>query len=204
MSKVLLKYLPEESFPLVSEWFKRYDFHLKISKSRKTKLGDFRPAYKGKPNRISVNGDLNPYHFLLTLTHEVAHAATWEKFQNKVHPHGNEWKNIYSNLLKDMLEVVHFPEELVREIKLHLASPKASSCSDPQLYKALKRFDQDSKLIYLEELAIGEDFLLHGKRMFRKGKLRRSRFECIELSSRKTYLIHGHAEVQMVDRSSHE
>ncbi|MEQ8908216.1 MAG: SprT-like domain-containing protein [Vicingaceae bacterium] len=199
MPTVLLKYIPEASLPLVAEWLKAYKLHLKISKSRKTKLGDFRPANGGKPARISVNGDLNPYHFLITLTHEVAHAAVWEKYRRKALPHGKEWQNTYSQMLDQMRKRVDFPKELNAALDQHLNQPKASSCSDPNLYRALKKLNPQTNEVLLEDLAEGSIFSFHKKRVFKKGAKRRSRFECVDQKNKKLYLISGLAEVEKIE-----
>lgn len=201
MSKVLLKYIPEAAIPLVASWFRTYHFHLRITKSRSSKFGDFRPAYKGKPNRISVNGDLNKYHFLITLTHEAAHAACWEKYKGKVLPHGVEWQNIYAQLLKEVIAIVSFPEDLLLALTRHLNKPKASSCSDPNLFKAIKVYDQvERDYIYLDNLDLGELFTVNGKKIFRKGLKRRSRYECEELNTKRLYLVSGHAEIKVISK----
>ncbi len=195
MSRILQKYVPETALPLMRKWFEAYKFHLRITKSRQTKLGDFRPAHAGKPHRISVNGDLNPYHFLITFTHEVAHVICWDKYHSKVSPHGKEWKLIYCQLLQRMLLRVDFPAPLLNEINAHLNNPAASSCSDPALYRALKQYDPPSASCFLEDLPEGHFFELRKKRKFKKGMKRRSRFECLDISNQKLYLVSGHAEV---------
>lgn len=195
MSKVLLKYIPEHALPLIKHWYNELYFHLRITKSRKTKFGDFRPAFQGKPNRISVNGDLNKYHFLITLVHEIAHVACWEKFNSKVNPHGKEWKNIYSNKLKSIMEEVPFPEDVKLAMEKHLRRPKASSCSDPSLFKTLKKYNPENDLVFLDELMEGEKFVFQEDRIFKRGRKRRTRIECSELNTGKIYLISGHAEV---------
>lgn len=199
MSKVLLKYIPSEALPLIQYWYNELNFHLRITKTRKTKFGDFRPAFNGKPNRISVNGDLNQYHFLITLVHEIAHVACWEKYNSKVNPHGREWKGIYSNMLREIKEVVPLPTDIKLALKEHLKLPKASSCSDPELFKILKKYNPESDHIFLDSLDEGKSFIFQNDRVFRKGKKRRTRIECLELSSGKTYLISGHAEVLQFD-----
>jgi|SRR5690554_432800 len=199
LSKTLLKYVPQEAIPLIAEWLKKYRLHFTISKSRKSKLGDFRPAYQGKPNRISVNGDLNTYHFLVTLSHEVAHAAVWKKHGSRVLPHGVEWQNTFRTMLLEMMEEVHFPKELSDIIFQHLDRPKASSCSDPILYRALKKYDKDGhSTVFLEDIEHGFHFSLDGKRIFKKGKKRRSRYECICLNNKRMYYVSAHAEVQIM------
>ena len=39
-------------------------------------------------HRISVNGNLNKYSFLITLIHELAHLLTFTQYKNRVDPHG--------------------------------------------------------------------------------------------------------------------
>lgn len=197
MSATLLKYIPEDALPTVRKWFKTYSFHLRISKSRVSKYGDFRPASRGKADRISVNGDLNQYHFLITLCHEVAHVACWQRYQNKVNPHGKEWKSIYTELLSDLLQHIRLPESLQSAVQQHMQQPKASSCSDPQLLRALKKFDPENNKVFLEEIPIHSTFHFRGGRFFTKGAKRRSRFECIELGTNRKYLINGNAEVEL-------
>lgn len=201
MSEVLKKYIPEEAIPLISQWFKEYKFHLRITKKRQTKLGDFRPSLKGEQHKISVNGDLNRYHFLITLTHEIAHAAVWNKYRNKVAPHGIEWKTTYSNYLKKVTEVVPFPTDLQKSLTKHLNSPKASSCSDPELYIALKKYDTIQK-IHLEDLSLGDYFVVGKNKKFKKGNKRRSRYECVSLDNGKLYLVSAHAEVKKIENTT--
>ena len=69
----LEEYIPAGSSQLVFEYLKHYKVHLTITRSRKTVLGDYRHAIGAKNHRISVNGTLNIYAFLITLIHELAH-----------------------------------------------------------------------------------------------------------------------------------
>jgi hypothetical protein len=78
------------------------------------------------------------------------------------------------------------------------SSLKASSCTDIELSRALASFDQeDPAVIPLEKLPKNSKFVLNN-RTFQKGLKRRTRFECIELSSNRTYLVHLMAKVQHV------
>ena len=63
----LKQYLPEGSFDEVSDYLEKYKVQLTITRERKTLLGDYRNSFAGKSHRISVNGNLNPYAFLITL-----------------------------------------------------------------------------------------------------------------------------------------
>ena len=193
-TEVLLKYLPEASIAPCIVWMNEFRLQLTIKKSRATKVGDFRPAHDGKPARITVNGDLNKYAFLITLVHEIAHGICWDKYQRKVAPHGKEWKSIYSNYLSQFIGKEVFPKELEPIIVQHINRPKASSCSDTSLLKALKAYD-DNPVIHLEELPEDAIFQLSTGRVFQKKELKRKRYICIELSSKKRYLVNGIAEV---------
>ena len=101
--------------------------HFTISKPRKTKLGDYRQAWDGKPHRISVNGDLNPYAFLVTTVHEMAHLTTFEKHGNKVSSHGMEWKSEFKRLFQPLLEKEFLPTDITLAITNYLKNAKAAS-----------------------------------------------------------------------------
>jgi len=197
-------YISPEAAPLAAKWMQALGFELKVSKKRSSKLGDFRPPFKGRPARISVNGDLGPNHFLITYTHEVAHALVWDKYGRKAKPHGAEWQQTYTALLKEMMAVDAFADELIDILNRHIQRPKASSCSDPELYKTLKRFEHGKRIHFLEDLAPGSTFLVGKSRRFIKGKKRRSRYECKEIPSQKLYYVHGHAEVQLIKNNMAE
>lgn len=192
--EVLKKYLPESSIAPCIDWMNEFRLQLTIKKSRATKLGDFRPSHQGKPARISVNGDLNQYAFLITLVHEIAHGVCWNKYQQKVLPHGKEWKQIYGSYLSQFVGNNTFPSELEPIIVEHINRPKASSCSDTNLLKALKQYD-DNPVIHLEELPENSVFQLSTGRVFQKKELKRKRYICIELATKKRYLVNGIAEV---------
>ena len=80
MSEVLLKYLPEHAVEPVFELIKTNSVHLKIVNERVTRHGDYRRHPSGK-HQITVNANLNKYRFLITLVHEIAHLAAFEKLR---------------------------------------------------------------------------------------------------------------------------
>src|SRR5690349_15654569 len=105
----LSKFIPATAVPRVLEYLHQYKVHLTITRERKSVLGDYRHATPHKNHRISVNGNLNPYAFLITLVHELAHLVTFMQFGNRVSPHGREWKDCYALLLKDFMGSGVFP-----------------------------------------------------------------------------------------------
>lgn len=195
---VLSRYVPEASIPILKNWFTQTPFILNITKKRTTKLGDFRGEVGKQLCKISVNQNLNSYSFLITLTHEFAHLLVWNKYKNKVNPHGKEWKNTFTELLIVLLENNIFPDDLTPMVVKHAKQPKASSQADVQLTKALNNYNPTNDLVHLMELEQGTIFSLNNNRTFKKGEKRRTRYLCEEVTTKKKYLIHGVAEVNVL------
>src|SRR5690606_9575799 len=105
-------YIPEKAAPVIARWIDVYKIRLKISRRRSTKLGDYRPPQNGHMHRISVNGDLNPYAFLVTLVHEFAHLVTWNRHGPRVRAHGKEWKGVFRQMMQPFLDAGIFPGKL--------------------------------------------------------------------------------------------
>ena len=87
---ILDKYLPEQAVPVIAQWIYKYDFKLKIKKSRSSKYGDYRPPVKGQNHLITINHDLNKYAFLITLVHEIAHLTNFNKQITTISSMGGE------------------------------------------------------------------------------------------------------------------
>src|SRR5678815_2286866 len=108
----LADYLPANSFEQVAEYLTRYKVHLTITRQRRSVLGDYRNAVHGKNHRITINGNLNSFAFLITLLHELAHLLAFEQFGNRIYAHGSEWKQVYSRLLDDFVRRKIFPGDV--------------------------------------------------------------------------------------------
>ena len=195
----LKAYLPDGSFDLVMPLILQHRVHLTISRQRQTKLGDYRNAYGNKNHRISVNGNLNKYSFLITLLHELAHLLAFEQFGNRIQPHGNEWKKTYAAILKDFLALHIFPTDIAHELKATLHNPAASSCAEDELQRILMRYDTKRPGIKMvEELTTGQQFRIPGGRTFVRGEIIRKRIKCFELPAMKPYLFSPLYEVMEV------
>lgn len=197
--EILQNYVPQESLPILEKWFNQKPFELRIPKKRTTKFGDFRASLKSQYHRISVNSDLNKYAFLITLTHEFAHLLVWDRHQHKVKAHGIEWKTEFSTLMQVLLSKNIFPEHLKIVLQKHLKNPPASSSRDVSLINELKKYDAPTNTLQLIDIPEGSKFSLNNKRFFIKGAKRRTRFQCKEISSNRDYLIHGVAEVLLIE-----
>ena len=199
MFQELHNYIPESSLPIIEKWFAPYSFNLKITKKRQTKLGDFRVKHQSTKHQITVNSNLNQYAFLITLTHEFAHLLVWENYKKRLQPHGSEWKNQFSALLMELIINQVFPEDIKKVLIEHAKNPAASSVRDVDLTMVLNKYNQEKEVTYLSEIPLGAYFFIHNKRVFTKGEKRRTRYLCSEIASNKKYLVHGSAEVLLVD-----
>lgn len=197
---ILAKHIPAEALSGVAEIIKEHSINLIITNARSTKLGDFRAPFKGAPARLSVNGDLNQYSFLITLVHEMAHWMVWEKQTNfrNIKPHGKEWKEIYKDLIQQFLKETIFPEPLLSILKKHMLNPKASSTSDIHLMRELKKYDGKEIKTVLSDLAIGSNFQFRGNK-FEILKKNRTRFLCREKKSKRKFLIHALVEIDHIE-----
>lgn len=198
---ILKQHVPETSVTYcLSLWVAR-PFILKITKSRQTKIGDF--TYKqGTQNlRITLNHDLNPFTFLITYIHEVAHLHVFLAFGHRVEPHGHQWKAAFQKLLNPVLTAEFLPENILLPLIVHMQNPMASSFADVRLTKALRAHDKNTHAdIILADLPEGSTFQLNG-RFFKKGKLRRTRVLCKEVNSKRQYLVPAEALVSDVQLS---
>jgi SprT protein len=196
----LADYLPDNTLPLIMPYIVQHQVQLTITRKRSTVLGDYRHPYGGKGHRISVNGDLNKYSFLITLLHEMAHLETYVLYRNKVQPHGKEWKQLFSNILQYFLEKKIFDPALEQALLKSISNPAASSCADENLLRTLKKYDNiDKSTTLVEALQLGEQFIIANNRVFVRGEKVRKRFKCVELSSKKWYLFSGLFEVKRVN-----
>jgi hypothetical protein len=198
--KDLGHFLPEGSFDYVVKYLYQFKVHLTVAKSRKSVLGDYRHAHQGNNHRISVNGNLNPYEFLITLLHELAHLLTFEQYQNRVEPHGKEWKSIYSKLLIDFVGFNVFPPEIVNALQKSIISPAATANGETELLMVLRKYNSIKKegVCIIADLPIGALFMLSNGKIFKKGALRRKRYTCTELKTGLMYTISAITEVKLI------
>lgn len=192
--------MPPDAAPLIGRWIDYFKCEFKISRNRNSKFGDYRPPFDGKGHRISVNFDLNPYAFLVTTVHEFAHLHTWNQHKQKAKPHGTEWKSNFKKMMQPFFEKKVFPADIEQAITRYLDNPAASSCSDLNLYRSLRKYDSHKPAVTtVEKLPIKAVFKLKDGRVFQKEAQLRKRFKCIELSTKRVYLFSPVAEVEPVE-----
>jgi len=191
----LAKYLPEGALPIIASWLQVAPIQIKVTKPRQSKLGDYAPPSSSDPvHRISVNGDLNPYAFLVTLVHEFAHFTSYQRATWSIKPHGREWQYEYHRLMQPFLDREIFPADVRIALSTHLEKPPASSCNDRILMRVLRAYDSGVRKTYVEELPFRAIFAL-GKKTFQKGRKLRKRYSCLCLNDKREYYVDALAEV---------
>jgi len=196
---LLQNYLPAGTYDQVLGYLRHYKVHLTIARERQSLLGDYRHRTHQSNHRISVNGNLNSYSFLITLLHELAHLLTFEQYGNKVLAHGQEWKMIYSKLLEQFLQDNIFPPDIRAELLSSLQNPAASTCAEDGLLRVLRRYDKkESPYRLVEELMVNALFRIKDGRVFQKKEKLRKRFKCVEVKTGKVYLFSPLYEVESI------
>lgn len=195
----LESYLPPDTYDAVLQYLHQYKVHLTVARERRSILGDYRHRTHGKTHRISVNGNLNSYSFLITLLHELAHLLTFEQYGSRVQSHGKEWKQVFGQLLHRFILQKVFPSDIERALTQSLQNPAASSCADDTLLRILKVYDkQKDNVVFVENLPAGALFKTHDGKVFRKGEKMRKRFKCEEVATKRLYLFSPVYEVSPV------
>jgi hypothetical protein len=199
--RIFNAHIPQKSITYCVNLWHETPFSFHIKSPRVTKLGDFRYRANQKIQTITLNSDLNPYQFLLTLIHEIAHLRAFEKYGTNHAPHGIEWKNLFQELMTPLLSDSIFPKDLLIPLKIHMKNPAASSTKDQFLMKEMSKYDpeksNDGKK-FLSDLTPGTSFSFLGK-TFKKGDTRRTRILCEEIGSGKKFLVSSLARVEPLD-----
>tara|TARA_B110000967_G_C18582047_1_gene410185 strand:+ start:69 stop:668 length:600 start_codon:yes stop_codon:yes gene_type:complete len=198
MVDALHDYIPDTAFEQVTQLLSHGNLVVKIKRERKTRHGDYRRLPNGK-HQITINSTLNPYQFLITLIHEIAHFEAYTTYGKRIKPHGSEWKLVFQLLMLPFLRPEVFPNEVLPLLATHFKNPKASSDSDTVLALKLKQFDQPNGKTFIFEVPEGTVFKLYNGKLFRKGPKLRTRYQCTNLATGRLYVFNPNAEVELVN-----
>lgn len=157
--------------------------HLTVCAPRKTKLGDWR--FKNGNHYITINNDLCPEQFFMTLVHEIAHATTWDKYKNNVKPHGVEWKQEFRSHMLPLL-VGHFPPDVEQALRTHMENPAACSGKSAQVTRAM-----NPNVILVDDVPMGNTFKTKGGLVLVKVEKKRTRWVCRDPRTHKAWLVPG-------------
>jgi len=199
LRQILSKYLTPNAADYCALLIIRYKLHLHIEVERKDRLGDYSP-HLGKGNRISINHNLNPYDFLITFIHELAHHTTWKKYGPKHQSHGDEWKEEFKFHMRPVVMNRFFPPDIETPLIKHMRRPHYTHTGDVNLMRALRKYDKKTDTVFLEDLDEGALFKTSpkGRLIFKKGEKRRTIYKCNSITNGKDYLVHGATSVYPV------
>ncbi|MBP1166495.1 MULTISPECIES: SprT-like domain-containing protein [Chryseobacterium] len=188
----LEKYLPQNTLEYLKIWFSDYYIHIKVTRNRNSKLGDYRKL-PDNSHEITVNSTLTPQLFFFVLTHELAHLIAFEKYGRKISPHGNEWKETFRNMLMESLEI--YDEELKPIIIKFSKSPKANFMASPDLVRYFHTEKQDDTLHFIEQLQKGEFFIYRNEKYLLEGLVKKN-YLCKNLATGRKYSFKPLARVE--------
>jgi predicted SprT family Zn-dependent metalloprotease len=196
--KELAEFLPPGAIDYVYPFLDNNRVHMKVTRQRTTKHGDYRPPTHYPNHRISVNGTLNPYSFLITLVHEMAHLEVWKKNKLLGEPHGCLWKTTFAAMMMPLLEGDIFSSDLKQALRSHLKNPRATT-GDKNLTVVLQRYDR-KKTILLQDISENSLFAING-RVFKKLQKLRTHYHCQCITNKKMYRVNGLAEITSIQES---
>ena len=190
----LFQLIPGKSKKKVIKLLESEPVIIRVTKKRISKHGDFRKKANGD-FLITINESTNPYRFLITLLHEIAHYIVFKKYSSISKPHGPEWKLAYRKILLPFLNKQIFPDQICRCLADYMKNPKASTDRDLNLFMALRKYDKKENYSLILEIEKGQCFRIKGGRKFIKLNKRRKLYECREVSSNRIYLFSPQIEV---------
>jgi SprT protein len=197
LKEILEKKIPTQAIEYSFELWREEPFSFTLSRTRNSCFGNY--TFKDGQHKITINHDLNPYAFVLTYIHEVAHQRAWlQKSRRRIQPHGKEWKQQFQKLMQPILNENVFPSTIIWQLKDYMADPAASSISHAGLAEALRSFDENKNVedVLLAEVSENQTFIFR-ERVFVKLEKRRTRVLCVEQKSKKRYTILSSARVKL-------
>lgn len=184
-------------YPFLTLWYKPVP-QLVIAKARKSVFGNYVFNPNTRTHTISVNGDLNPFHFLVTLLHELAHFRVYLQCKGRAYMHGKEWKTCFRTLLEPFLQASIFPDGLADLLSRPADRLRASTCTDGALFRLLHAYDPPrcrETFSLLADLAIGTKFQLSDGKRFLLLNKKRTRYTVKAIPSERLYLFHASQSV---------
>lgn len=185
-------HLPKDALRYLHRWFGDFNIHIKITKNRTSKLGDYRKK-RDQSHEITINSTLVPDLFFFVLTHELAHLLAFEKFGRTIVPHGREWKATFSEMLLESLTI--YPEDLQLILKKFSINPKANFMTSSDLVRYFHIDDLREDEDFIESLDINNYFRYKGE-VYQIIEKRKKLYLCVQTENNKKYLFKPLARIQ--------
>jgi len=183
-----------ECLAYLKKWFGAHHIHLKVTRERATKLGDYRKLGKNV-HRITINGTLPPQLFFFVLTHELAHLIAFDRYGLRIMPHGKEWKQIFREMLLESLSL--YEEELQPIIKRFAAAPKASFTASPDLVRYFDVQQAADETLYVGDLLVTDRFLYRNE-AYQIEEKRKKNYLCVHAKTGRKYIFKAIARVEKI------
>lgn len=202
---VLARYLPQAAVDAVYDFIVENNVYMRITRERRSKLGDYRwPTPQHNYHEITVNGDLNPYLFLLVLLHEAGHLDCRLRHGGTVQPHGHEWQQCYLQRIAQFVGLGAFPADVVPLLERYCRTMPLNRRMGTEIENRLHRYDPgyvEQENITLNELQPGDCFRIVKRPAicFRAVARQRTRWKCQDTATGLFYLVAGNAVVEPVD-----
>lgn len=191
---LLQKYLPENTVPFLRKWFGDFYIHIKVTKGRNSKLGDYRKM-PDQSHQITVNSTLQPQLFFFVLTHELAHLLAFEKFGHRISPHGTEWKSTFREMLLESISV--YEENLQPIIITFSKSPKANFMASPDLVRYFHIEKDDDETVFLENLT-SKDHFIYKNNTYLVDEKSGKKYICTNLDTGRKYIFKPLSRVKKI------
>ena len=192
---LLEKYLPPSALPVLKKWFGQYEIHIKITRERSSKLGDYRKVGENQ-FVITINHNLQPELFFFVFTHELAHLFAFETYgRRSISPHGKEWKQTFREMLVSSIDI--YSIEVQPLILSYAISPKANFAASTDLKKHFYPEVLKDDEVFVEDLQIGEIFFFKESK-YKMETRRRKNFLCSKVSSGQHYIFRPLIKVKKI------
>lgn len=189
---ILQKYIPENALPFLKIWFGDFSIHLKITKERQSKLGDYRKIGKSG-HQITVNTTHQPELFFFVLTHELAHLHAFHQYGYRIAPHGAEWKYTFQKMILESYAV--YSQEFQPILLRFAKSPKANFMSSHEVVRYFHIENEDQNMTLLENLGINTTFIFRNNRYLIE-EANKKKYICKNLENGKLYRFSTLVEVR--------
>ncbi|MDI9357940.1 MAG: hypothetical protein QM528_03205 [Phycisphaerales bacterium] len=183
----LNSFLPAESVDRIIAYIQYYRIHLVITKERHSILGNFRYNPQTLEFRITINGNLNHYEFLLTFLHELAHLLTYIHHPLTHLTHGKEWQSTYKELLVKFMDI--FPHDIQTALQSSLKKPAATAHAETNLLRVVQKYDvaNNPNSSTIEQLNMGDQFITYNGVAYQIIEKKRKRFICKKVGTKKLF-----------------
>ena len=197
--KDFVPFVPNNCANDICDLLNGHSVFVHIKRHRISKLGDFSVNKQTNSAKITINGSLDNYSFLITLLHEIAHLYVWERYPNHVKPHGYEWQKTFKELMQPFLDKNVFPTEIDKALRQYMISPGASTTGNARLVHALMPYSITNTNKLVSHVPNDVTFVLPNGMRMKKIKLLRTRYECICLDNNKIYSVSPNVAVTLVN-----